>query len=127
MPQTPDARSVPLSERYPSDALLAERYGFPIIEGPAQHLIAALHSVINWILAHPDAPVPQMIDLVYSDKFDPARTVQSPADLIDVAAYVDGVISTGSGTHQWAKAAIPTGNGVRATYVAHAGEVRPAR
>lgn len=85
----------------------AERFGMPVIDGDRAVLIAALHTVINWLIDHPGIPCPQYIDL----KFHPRAGLNPTAkDLLDIAQQVDGAVHASAATH-WVEARIPLGEG----------------
>lgn len=79
-------------------ALIAERYGFPIVGGAQARLIASLHALINWILEHPDIPMAHYVEL----RAHPAVTEQkvTAVDLVDLAARLDGRVDS-LGSNQW--------------------------
>lgn len=106
-------------------ALLAERYGFPVVDGPAAHLIAALHTIINWLIEHPDVPVPQAVELIFHSHEGVAGALDS-ADLVALADKIDGRVGTG-GNSQWVDKPLPTYNGVTARYVAYGLDRRTAQ
>lgn len=95
----------------------AERFGMPMIGGDRAILIAALHTVINWLIDHPNIPCPQDIEL----RFHPRGGVQPTGeDLIRLAEDLDGRVSAGSNS-QWVATYIPLGDGadgVSARYTA---------
>lgn len=112
-----DAQSVSAGMRTAAAEVAAERYGMPIIDGDRAVLIAALHTVINWLIDHPGIPCPQTIDLI----FHPRPGVEPGAkELLQLAEQLDGRVTTNSGT-QWMSKQIPLGEGaggVNAIYTA---------
>lgn len=110
-----DARNVSPGMLTAAAEVAAERYGMPIIDGDRAILIAALHTIINWLIDHPTIPCPQSIDLV----FHPRGGVQpNRADLVALAQELDGALCSANGS-QWMNKRIPLGEGaagVLATY-----------
>lgn len=84
----------------------------PTVDGPRAHLIAALHILINWLIDHPDAPVPSEIRVTGWD-----RRLQT-ADLQELAESLQGEYKRVEDTAQWAAVPVPVGDqGVKAEYV----------
>lgn len=101
-------------------ALLAERYGFPIIDGARARFIAALHALINWVIEHPDVPVPDSVQLAHHPVISGGQL--TPTDLIDLARALDGEVDEREGS-RWCRAELPLGDhGTRVRYVAFAGD-----
>jgi hypothetical protein len=95
----------------------AERYGVIGIEGDRAVLIAALHTIVNWLIDHPGIPCPQDVELI----FHPRAGVRPNAhDLVHLAHELDGAVCA-SGPTQWVVKRIPLGEGaagVKAKYTA---------
>lgn len=95
----------------------AERYGVIGIEGDRAVLIAALHTVINWLIDHPSIPCPQYIDLMFHPR---AGVNPTAVDLAKLAERLDGRVGGRNGV-QYTECGIPLGDGadgVNARYVA---------
>lgn len=105
----------------PSDALLAERYGFPTITGDRARFIAALHALINWLIERPDLPVPGMIELRHHPLVEGGRLTK--ADLVSLADALGGEVDS-SGEITWMRATILNRGdvGARVDYVAFEGD-----
>lgn len=73
----------------------AERFGMPVLDEKRSALIAALHSLINWIIEHPDVPVPHLVDLAHHPVY--AGTVISPEDLHELANRLGGAVGSSEG------------------------------
>jgi hypothetical protein len=94
----------------------AERYGVIELTGDRAVLIAALHTVINWLIDHPGIPLVNQIEL----RAHPRDRELDAADLVQLAAQIDGRVSSGK-THQWTEAPIPLGadaGGLQVRYTA---------
>lgn len=78
----------------------AERFGMPVIDEKRSALIAALHSLINWIIEHPEIPVPHLVELYHQPII--AGTVISPEDLVELANKLGGELgSSKGGLNSW--------------------------
>ena len=91
-----------------SDALLAERYGFPVVEGRTARLIASLHALINFLLEHPDLPVATTVKLFHHPLM--AGTVVTPDELAELARAYGGYTGS-SEENRWAVLPIVPGSG----------------
>lgn len=100
--------------------LQAERYGMPIIDANRSRLIAALHALINWIIEHPDVPVPHTVRLSYHPVAEGGQL--SKVDLIDLARALDGEVDTREGTTWMRAVLLARDSGALVDYVAFEGD-----
>lgn len=114
-----DAQNATPEMRAAAAVVAAERYGMPVIDGDRAVLIAALHTIINWLIDHPNIPTPNDVQLFFHPRGGLQPTAQ---DLLLIAGQIDGAVSADR-TSQWVGAFIPLGDGaggVRARYTAFA-------
>lgn len=105
--------------------LQAERYGMPIIDASRSRLIAALHALINWIIEHPDVPVPHSVELYHHPLV--AGGCLTKVDLIDLAATLGGEVGS-NGSTTWMRAQLLAAeSGARVDYVAFEGDAAANR
>jgi hypothetical protein len=98
----------------------AERYGMPLIDANRSRLIAALHALINWLIEHPDIPVPGNVRLTYFPLMDGGKLTET--DLIDLAHALDGEVGAERGAHWMRSRVLPRESGALVEYVAFAGD-----
>lgn len=106
-----------------SAEVAAERFGMPVIDARRSQLIAALHSLINWIIDHPDVPAATHVVLSHHPVF--GNTTVTTEDLVRLAADLDGHIDGGA-TSKWMETQLCTTaeHGANIKLAVFAGDVR---
>lgn len=117
-------QSVPSPSMQSAAALVAaERFGMPVVGERASQLIAALHSLINWLIEHPDVPVATRVELIHHP--DHGNTTVTVEDLVVLANTLDATVNANRGTHWVTKRVCTTAeHGANVDVTVFSGDVR---